>query len=67
MAKTKTKILRIRVSQKMYDFLQMVSKTTGLDNISELVRAVLEYFYIGYMMGEWKKVLKKFPKSKNKK
>jgi cell shape-determining protein MreC len=70
MVKTRTKVLRIRVTLPLYNFLNDLSKELKeFDKnytLSELVRNVLEYFFISYSLGELKKPLPQLRKEFNK-
>jgi hypothetical protein len=54
--KQKTKVLRIRVTESMYDFLQDISSSNNVP-MSEMIRKIIDYFFIGHLMGEFKKSL----------
>ncbi|MFQ6055179.1 MAG: hypothetical protein ACE5KE_00300 [Methanosarcinales archaeon] len=61
MAKPKSKRIIIRVNEPMYNFLKDIAKEGNM-TMSEMLRAVIEYFYVGYLLGEWKKPLKELRK-----
>jgi hypothetical protein len=52
--KIKTKKIIFRVELPLYEFITSFSQATGM-NKSELIRNVLVYFHMGYLMGEFKK------------
>jgi len=55
--KTKTKKIIFRTDEVLYDFLHEIAHENNT-TISDLCRKILEYFFIGYLIGEFKKPLK---------
>lgn len=67
MPKSKSKVLRIRVSDQMYKFLSnTVKEMNKFGNpqltLSDLIRSIMEYFLISYTIGEWNKPLSQLRK-----
>jgi len=56
--KTKTKKISFRIDEVMYDFMKKISMENNT-TISDMSRKILEYFFIGYLIGEFKKPLNK--------
>ena len=50
----KDKIISIRISSDMDEFLQVFKQKARLGSRSELIRRILEYFFIGFVLGEFK-------------
>jgi len=53
------KYLKIRVSEKFYNFLKRVSEETGF-SISETCRSALEIFFMAYFTGRLKGIEDEF-------
>jgi len=49
----KTKRITIRIDERLYRFLNEFSMESKMD-ISTLCRNVITYFFMGYLMGEFK-------------
>lgn len=55
--RTKTKKIIFRVDEVLYDFLHKIAEANDI-TVSEMNRKILEYFFIGYMIGEFRRPLK---------
>ena len=55
----KSKLIAIRVDESMYKFLREISDRTGVRNVSEIVRKVLEYFFLSYSLDRIKEPITK--------
>jgi len=53
--RTKTKAITFKVEEPLFDFLGKFAKDSGLLNRSELIRKIIDYFYMGCLLGEFKK------------
>lgn len=54
MSRPKTKVLRIRVDEKFYDFLRDYARAHGFE-LATMARRILEYFHMGLLVGEFKR------------
>jgi predicted GNAT superfamily acetyltransferase len=69
MTNKKTKFIGFRVPDRLYSFLNEFSVENRMD-ISDLCRNVITYFFMGYLMGEFKmsglkeRFLKKYKEKK---
>jgi len=59
--KIKNKKIIFRVDEVLYDFIKDIANENNITT-SELCRKILEYFFIGYMIGEFKMPLKELRK-----
>jgi len=55
--KLKTKKIIFRVDEVLYGFIHDIANKNNTTT-SEMIRKILEYFFIGYMIGEFKRPLK---------
>jgi len=55
--KIKNKKIIFRVDEVLYSFIHDIA-TENDTTVSDLCRKILEYFFIGYLIGEFKKPLK---------
>jgi len=54
--KSKTKKIVVRLEERLYDFVKHYASANGLTT-SELIRNILIYFHMGFLMGEFQKSL----------
>jgi 16S rRNA U516 pseudouridylate synthase RsuA-like enzyme len=59
-----TKTIKFRVHEGMYNFLKEICKQNGIE-MSELLRSIIQYFFIAYTLGELKKPLSQLRKEFN--
>jgi hypothetical protein len=62
MPKPKTKVIATRVGEPMYNFLGQIVKEMNQTNNSnltrgDLLRLIIEYFFMAYSLGDFKKPL----------
>ena len=50
---TKEKTVTFRVNMELYNFIKEFSKDNRV-NVSDMVRNILVYFYMGYLIGDFK-------------
>lgn len=53
MAQKKTKFVGFRVDSRMHDFLKEFARENKLE-VSSLCRNVITYFFMGYLIGDYK-------------
>lgn len=55
--KPKTKKIIFRVDEVLYSFIHDIANENNITT-SEMLRKILEYFFVGYLIGEFKRPLK---------
>lgn len=60
----KSKIIKFRVHESLYSFLKEICNTNRME-MSELLRSIVQYFFIAYTLGEIKKTLPELRKEFN--
>lgn len=60
MPKQKSRVISVRINENLYNFLRDVSKemsSTKQLTINDLLKSIIEYFFLAYSLGDFKKPL----------
>ena len=63
----KSKIIGVRVDAETYEFLRKVSAMTGINNVSETIRRIIEYFFLSYALDRVTEPIRRLREEFNKK